>query len=253
MSGDVTYQALDRLSYLPDRALEDNGLCIAGQKYYDVYFTGGDIDGVTIGGTTPAPGHFSTLSVTQTASAGGFVAGYTQRVTIGVASLNQVIGSSGSAVASIDNYGSSQPVYKFTNSNGAAPNDHSALSSGQIIGQVDYYGDDGTNFTRGGSLRAIVDASPSAGIMPTRYDVFTMDSTGALNRNLRVDSKRNVILNSAALATNATNGFLWIPSSPGAPSGIPTPPYTGAIALTYDSTNNKLYAYNGGWKSVTLT
>ena len=28
--------------------------------------------------------------------------------------------------------------------------------------------------------------------------------------------------------------------------------YTGTVAMQYDTTNNKLYIYNGGWKSVTL-
>lgn len=48
MSGDVTYQALERLTYMPDRDASDNGLRIAGQYYYDVYFTGGQIDNVTM-------------------------------------------------------------------------------------------------------------------------------------------------------------------------------------------------------------
>lgn len=41
MSGDTTYQALERLTYMPERDASDNGLVIGGQKYYDVYFTGG--------------------------------------------------------------------------------------------------------------------------------------------------------------------------------------------------------------------
>ncbi len=43
-----TGQGLERLSWLPDRDGAENGLFIAGQKYYDVYFTGGEISGVTI-------------------------------------------------------------------------------------------------------------------------------------------------------------------------------------------------------------
>jgi len=55
----------------------------------------------------------------------------------------------------------------------------------------------------------------------------------------------------AALATNATNGFTYIPTSAGAPTGIPTS-YTGKVAMQYDTTNNKIYIYNGAWKAVTL-
>jgi len=42
MSGDVTYQALKRLSYLPDRDALDNGNVIAGQEWDDIYFGGGN-------------------------------------------------------------------------------------------------------------------------------------------------------------------------------------------------------------------
>ena len=62
----------------------------------------------------------------------------------------------------------------------------------------------------------------------------------------------NIVLGSAALATGATDGFLYLPTCAGAPSGTPTA-YTGRVALVYDTTNNKLMAYNGAWKGVTLT
>lgn len=48
MSGDTTYQALERLTYMPDREEVDNGTSIAGQKWYDVYFTGGEISNVAL-------------------------------------------------------------------------------------------------------------------------------------------------------------------------------------------------------------
>lgn len=52
MSGDVTQQALARLSYLPERDGEDNGVMIAGQKYFDVYFTGGQADNLELNSPT---------------------------------------------------------------------------------------------------------------------------------------------------------------------------------------------------------
>jgi hypothetical protein len=48
VSGDTTYQALKRLSWLPDRDSGDNGSVIAGQDYTDVEFIGGAISNVTL-------------------------------------------------------------------------------------------------------------------------------------------------------------------------------------------------------------
>lgn len=59
------------------------------------------------------------------------------------------------------------------------------------------------------------------------------------------------IVGNGALATNATDGFLYITTSAGAPSGTPTS-WTGSAAFHFDSTNNRLYIYNGSWKSVAV-
>lgn len=60
----------------------------------------------------------------------------------------------------------------------------------------------------------------------------------------------SVAFNDAALATNATVGFVMIPSCAGTPSGTPADIPTGQIPMVWDSTNLKLYAYTGGaWKA----
>lgn len=70
----------------------------------------------------------------------------------------------------------------------------------------------------------------------------------------RLDTSGNVIVGTAALATSATNGFPWIPSCAGAPTGAPTAPYSNAAALVVDTTNSRLYVRVGStWKYVTLT
>lgn len=71
--------------------------------------------------------------------------------------------------------------------------------------------------------------------------------------NAYIDHVSNVVLgNQSALATNATDGFVYIRTCAGTPTGAPTA-FTGHVAMLYDTTNNKLYCYNGAWKSVTLT
>lgn len=57
-------------------------------------------------------------------------------------------------------------------------------------------------------------------------------------------------LRGTTIATNATTGFLYTPTCAGTPTGVPSHGNGGTV---YDTTNDKLYIYNGGWKSVTLT
>ena len=49
-------------------------------------------------------------------------------------------------------------------------------------------------------------------------------------------------------STSMKEGFSFVPGGAGAPTEIPTNENTGITPLYYDETNNRLYAYNGGWK-----
>jgi hypothetical protein len=57
----------------------------------------------------------------------------------------------------------------------------------------------------------------------------------------------SVAFNDAALATDATKGFVMIPSCAGTPTGTPADIPTGQVPIVFDSTNNKVYVYDGGW------
>ncbi len=67
---------------------------------------------------------------------------------------------------------------------------------------------------------------------------------------VRVDS--SLIVGTVALATTATDGFLYLPSVPGAPTGVPTV-QTGTAAAVFDTTNSKIWVYNGSWKGVVVS
>jgi hypothetical protein len=62
--------------------------------------------------------------------------------------------------------------------------------------------------------------------------------------------KGDVIINLALpVSTSADGGFLVVPTCAGTPTGAPT----NNGSLVYDTTNDKLWIYNGSWKSATFT
>jgi hypothetical protein len=80
--------------------------------------------------------------------------------------------------------------------------------------------------------------------------VFTRSAGVAAAQRFFFDSKANVVMGVAALATNATDGFFYLDACAGTPTGSPTS-YAGRIPFVFDSTNHKLYAFSGGvWKST---
>jgi hypothetical protein len=67
---------------------------------------------------------------------------------------------------------------------------------------------------------------------------------------MRLDAGRNVVIGTAAIATNAANGFLYVTACAGTPTGTPTAK-TGRVPIVVDTTNNKLYFYSGGaWRDA---
>lgn len=68
------------------------------------------------------------------------------------------------------------------------------------------------------------------------------------------DANGNVILNNSgvATATNATNGFVYVETCAGTPTGVPGTLPTGEAPVIIDSTNNKIYFYtSGAWNTTT--
>ena len=79
---------------------------------------------------------------------------------------------------------------------------------------------------------------------------FVFQTAGATER-ARITSDGNIVAGaSAALATTATNGFLYVPTCAGVPTGTPTA-ITGMVPIVVDTTNNRWYFYSGGaWRNA---
>lgn len=61
--------------------------------------------------------------------------------------------------------------------------------------------------------------------------------------SFRVDASSNVIVGTAALDVNASDGFLYIPTMPGAPTNAPTA-YPGRSPIVVNTLDNKLHAFD---------
>ena len=88
----------------------------------------------------------------------------------------------------------------------------------------------------------------------TANHTFTLNSSDELEwlltstTLLRLTSTGSLVLGSAAVATSATNGFLYVTGCAGLPTGVPTT-NTGRVAIVIDTTNDTPYYYNSSWKA----
>jgi len=104
----------------------------------------------------------------------------------------------------------------------------------------------------GGTTQWLAGIGLSGGASGSESYRIVRDTTGAgaYSTYLSVDVNGNI--SGTAGTTSMTNGFLYIPSAAGAPSGTPTT-ITNTTPLYYDRTNKKLYAYNTtsvAWESA---
>lgn len=107
------------------------------------------------------------------------------------------------------------------------------------------------------SIRALIKPQSGRSTPEATVGIYTVDS-GLLGgsttpgRRIYADSLGNVVIGTAALATNAAFGFLYIPTCAGAPTGTPTT-HTGMVPMIFDTTNKFLYFYVGGaWIKSTV-
>ncbi len=66
--------------------------------------------------------------------------------------------------------------------------------------------------------------------------------------SLKFDTLGNASIGLGAISTSATDGFGYMPTSAGVPTGTPTAK-SGFAPFQYDTTNSRLYVYNSAWIS----
>ena len=62
-----------------------------------------------------------------------------------------------------------------------------------------------------------------------------------------VTQQPSVVVGNAAINTSDVEGFLYIASCAGTPTGTPTT-FAGRVPMVYDTTNHQFWIYDGGWK-----
>jgi hypothetical protein len=117
------------------------------------------------------------------------------------------------------------------------------------------------NITIGGAATAILAfqtaTSASGYIFHDGADMFVVNAknnalkfqTNATER-VSIPAQGGMLIGTGAIATNATDGFLYVPGCAGTPTGTPTT-YGGRVPIVVDTTNYKLYFYAGGiWQDA---
>jgi hypothetical protein len=110
---------------------------------------------------------------------------------------------------------------------------------------ISVYGtsDASIQITKGGVVAARLKAVSTA-------LAFGVDGADGDTERARIPAAGGMVVGTAALATNATDGFLYVPTCAGTPTGTPTT-QTGTAPIVVDTTNNKLYFYSGGaWRDA---
>lgn len=111
------------------------------------------------------------------------------------------------------------------------------------------------------SVSGVVVAGPGTSSAPS-YSTTNDTNTGIMfpaadtvavitsaTERMRVDASGNVRIGTRALATNATEGFLYIPTCPGLPTGVPSVSVTGLVPIIYNTSNNRLYVFSSAeWR-----
>lgn len=211
----------------------------------------GDLTVATATGTTggniifgPATsGDLKLLSSTGDLTLGGTGNSNNEDLKLDFETTSNVVGiSSSTSVATLSLHGDTAWTFKEGRNTTTNGSDFTITAGGALSS--------GTNLS-GGALYLSSGISTGSGSSDMFFQTATAAGSGTTDRTpstkFTVRGSGNVVVGTGtALTTNATTGFLYIPSSAGAPTGTPVTDTVGTVPIQYDTTNNRLYAYRGG-------
>lgn len=133
-----------------------------------------------------------------------------------------------------------------TEGSGSAP----TATTTAIMGSVRGVGYDGTSYAGGCSVwfRASQTWTGSAHGSYLTF-VTTPNGSTTIQESGHILPSGSWASGMPSLATNATTGFLYIPTCAGVPTGVPES-VSGRIPLVADTSGGKVYAYLGGWTAL---
>lgn len=130
----------------------------------------------------------------------------------------------------------------YTGGTSAAP----TATGVSVMGNLAAVGYDGTSYAEGASVK--FESSESwTGSAHGSYISFYVCPIGstAPQPSGYINSAGSWASGAGGVATNATTGFLYVPTCSGIPTGTPEA-IPGRAAVVIDDTNNKMYIYSGG-------
>jgi hypothetical protein len=164
-------------------------------------------------------------------ASGTVIVGHTQNIGTPLSYPLQVLGANTNTGASLANWvaSSGAPNIRIAKSRGASIGTSGIVSSGDELGVIQFYGDDGSSFIRGANIIAAVDGTPGTNDMPGRL-VFSTTANGASTPTERMRIK-------------STGQVRFVPQT--------EPATAQAGDVYYDSGTNKLRCYNGSiWNDL---
>lgn len=152
-------------------------------------------------------------------------------------------------ITAVSGVGGSNTQIQF-NQNGAFAGDASLVwnttsstlvTTGTLVGPIHAGG-------TGSTSTLTVEATTGAGTSDA-----IIFKTGSQSERMRIDTNGNILLGvSGGVSSVATNGFVNLEACAGTPTGTPTS-VSGLVPTVYDTTNDKLWFYNSGWKGAPVT